>query len=357
MGGRLRFPALIVAAVMLLVPNCVLGQIEEQKAYCAYVMQQALAQRNLLRTPEAVAGISHANIGIPPQLYFGISEGVANYGKAKRTMEAARKDCESYRATAEATLHVQYALPMLERDALRHRTDSIGQAIEQMDVIINRALKVVEVQNLTRPALYSIRSIRAKLVADRTSTELKLALLHVPDSVSNIPLKQLVLEKETRESEAQRSIALANRPNSWDLKLEAGGRQRVSVLFENPVVAYGGVAFNYNFGSRSNYRHLDVAAAEYADWKKAQNGEVTHSARALEQQILRIISVDEAELRALREQETEIDSNLQRLVGVDTASAIGFGNQLDSDRVVLQVEIRDVTFRLRALQAYLKNNF
>jgi hypothetical protein len=357
MGARLRFPALIVAAVMLLVPNCVLAQIEEQNAYCTYVMQQAMAQRNLLRTPEALGGISQANIGIPAQLYFGISDSVANYGKAKLTMEAARKDCESYRATAEATLHIQYALPMLERDALRHRTDSIGQAIEQLDVIVNRALKVVEVQNLTRPALYSIQSIRAKLVADRTSTALRLALLDVPDTVSNIPLNQLVFEKETRESEAQKSIAIANRPNSWDIKLEAGGRQRVSVSFQNPPAAYGGVAFNYNFGSLSNYRHLDLAAAAYTGWKKAQNGEVTHNARALEQQILRIISVDEAELRALREQETDIDSNRQRLVGVDTVSAIGFGNQLESDRVVLQVEIRDVTFRLLALQAYLKNNF
>jgi hypothetical protein len=48
---------------------------------------------------------------------------------------------------------------------------------------------------------------------------------------------------------------------------------------------------------------------------------------------------------------------LQRLVGVDTAAAIGFSNQLDSDKVVLQVEIRDVTFRLQELQDYLKNNF
>jgi hypothetical protein len=320
-------------------------------------MQQALAQRNLLRTPEAVSGISHANIGIPPQLYFGISDSLANYGKAKLTMDAARKDCESYRATAEATVHIQYALAMLERDALRHRIDSIEQAIEQLNVVITRTLRVVEVQNLTRPALYSIRSIRGKLVADRTSTELKLALLQVPEMVSNIPLKQLVLEKETRESEAQKSLAIANRPNSWDIRLEAGGRQRVSLLFENPVVAYGGVAFNYNFGSRSNYGHLEGAAASYTAWKKALNGDVTHNARALEQQILRTISVEEAELKALREQEIEIDSNLQRLVGVDTASAMGFTNQLDSDKAVLQVEVKDVTFRLRGLRAYLKYNF
>jgi hypothetical protein len=189
------------------------------------------------------------------------------------------------------------------------------------------------------------------------STELKLALLQIPESESNIPLKQLVFEKETRESEAQKSMAVVNRQNSWDIRLEAGGRQRVSPFLQNPVEPYGGVVFNYNFGSRSNYSHLERAAAAYSDWKRVQNGEVAHNARALEQQILRSILVEQAEFRTLREQEKEIDSNLQRLVGVDTAAAIGFSNQLDSDKVVLQVEIRDVTFRLQELQDYLKNNF
>jgi hypothetical protein len=310
-----------------------------------------------LRTPEAVGGISQPNTGTPPQLYFGISDSLANYSKAKLTMEAARKNCESYRATTGATVHIQYALTRLESEALRHRTELLEQAIEQLDVIIKRTLRFVEVQNLTRPVLYSAQSIRAKLVADRISTELKLALLHVPDIVSNIPLKQLVFEKENRESEAQKSSAVVSRQNNWDVRLEAGGRQRVSPSFQDSIEPYGGVVFNYNFGTRSNNSHLEKAAAAYTDWKRVQNGEVARNAQALEQQILQSISVEQAELTALREQEKEIDSNLQRLVGVDTASAIGFGNQLDSDKVVLQVEISDVTFRLHELQDYLKNNF
>jgi hypothetical protein len=272
-------------------------------------------------------------------------------------MEAARKNCESYRATTGATTHIQYALPRLERKALRHRTELLERAIEQLEVIIKRTLRVVEVQNLTRPTLYSAQSIRSKLVADRISTELKLASLQVPDIESHTPLKQLVFEKEHRESEAQESMAAANRQNSWDIRFEAGGRQRVSPTLQSPIEPYGGVVFNYNFGSRSNDSHLKKAAAAYTDWKRVQNGEVAHNAQALEQQILQSISVEQAELMALREQEKDIDSNLQRLVGVDTASAIGFGNQLDSDKVVLQVEIRDVTFRLQELQDYLKTNF
>jgi hypothetical protein len=310
-----------------------------------------------LRTPEGVGGISQPNTGTPPQLYWGISNSLASYSKAKLTIEAARKNCESYRATTTAALHIQYALPRLESDALHHRTELLEQAIDQLDVIINRTLRVVEVQNLTRPALYSVQSIRAKLVADRISTELKLALLQLPEIVSNIPLTQLVLDKENRESEAQKSTDLLNRQGSWDVRVEAGGRQRVSPLFQNSIEPYGGIVFNYNLGSRSNSRHLEQAAVAYGDWKRAQNGDIAQNAQALERQIQQSISVEQTELRSLREQEKAIDTNLQRLVGVDTASALGFRNQLDSDKVVLQVEILDVTFRLQTLQNYAKNNF
>jgi hypothetical protein len=88
-----------------------------------------------------------------------------------------------------------------------------------------------------------------------------------------------------------------------------------------------------------------------------QDGEVAHNAQILERRILQIISVEQAELDILREQEKEIKINLQRLVGVDTASALSFGNQLDADELVLLVEIKDVTFRLQELQDYLQSNF
>ena len=73
--------------------------------------------------------------------------------------------------------------------------------------------------------------------------------------------------------------------------------------------------------------------------------------------ILLSISVEQEELRTLQRQDEEIQSNSQRLVGVDTSAALAFANQLDVDRVVLQVEIKDLTFRLQEFQDYLKKNF
>jgi hypothetical protein len=320
-------------------------------------MHQAMAQRTLLRAPEALAGIAQPNTGTAPQVYWGISSSFANYSKAKLTLEAARQNCDSYRATTEAFLRIQYALPKLEQAALRHRSELLQHAIEQLDLLIARNLRVLEAQNLTRPMLYSVQSSRARLVADRMNTEMKLALLYVPDVPNNVSLKQLISEKQIREAEAQKSLALLDRQTIWDVRVTAGGRKRVSPLFRDSLEPYGEIAFNYNFGSRGNHGHLEKSAAAFVSWKNMQDGEVAQNAQILERRILQIISVEQAELDTLREQEKEIKINLHRLVGVDTASALSFGTQLDADQLVLLVEIRDVAFRLQELQDFLQSNF
>src|SRR5260370_2413091 len=109
-----------------------------------------MAQRNLLRAPNAVGGLVKSNTGTQPQLYWRMNNSLANYSKANLTMQAARRNCDAYRATTSASLEIQYALPRLERDALRHRIELLHQAVDQLDAIINRNLKLVEVQHLTR---------------------------------------------------------------------------------------------------------------------------------------------------------------------------------------------------------------
>ena len=357
MNGRLMSPALLSAALTLLLSNPAFSQTQEQNAYCAYVVQQAAAQRTLLLAPAAVGGFTRSNTGTEAQLYWGVSNSLANYSKAKITRAAATQNCDAYRATLGAALRIQYASNGLEREALRHRAESLQQAIQQLDVLIARTRKLVEVQNATQPMLYTVESVRAKLVADRANSQLKAALLYVPDYVNDLPVKQLVLEKQRSEAEAQKSEIVLNRQSTWDLRLEAGGRRRLSSVLPNSVEPYGEATFLYNLGGHSSNKHLDKAVAAYSDWKKAQEGDVTRNAQILEQQIRQSIAVQEADLQALQQQEEEIDRNLQRIAGIDTPAAFGFASQLDADKIVLRVEIEDVNFRLQQLKDYLERNF
>src|SRR5580700_10553172 len=111
---------LVCAMAMVLVPAA-RADDEDQQAYCKYVTQQAAAQRDLLRTPDAIAGATQPNTGLPMQVVWGVTGSLSNVRKGTLTMDAARKDCELYSATASAQQAIQYAIPNLEKQALQNR--------------------------------------------------------------------------------------------------------------------------------------------------------------------------------------------------------------------------------------------
>ena len=125
MPRRCRVAAVILAVSVLLVSHPAFSQTDEQAAYCTYVVEEASAQRNLLRTPTAVSGVTRSNTGTQPQVYWGITSSLANYSKGKFTMDVARTNCEVYRASTAAAWRIQYALAGLESDALQHRAGLI----------------------------------------------------------------------------------------------------------------------------------------------------------------------------------------------------------------------------------------
>src|SRR5215469_18205074 len=94
---KLVLAAVLISAGPLLAEETTMAS--DQQAYCDYVTQQALAQRDLLRTPNAVAGFTQPTADLPTQLFWGVSSSVANIRKAGLTMDAAKTNCDLYAAT------------------------------------------------------------------------------------------------------------------------------------------------------------------------------------------------------------------------------------------------------------------
>ena len=105
-----------LAAALLVPAHAFAGDENDQQAYCAYVIEQAQAQRDLLRTPTGVLGVTQPETGLPLQVVGGATLGLADLRKAGLTMEVARKNCELYKATTGAQQEIQYALASLERE-------------------------------------------------------------------------------------------------------------------------------------------------------------------------------------------------------------------------------------------------
>ncbi len=354
---RWKFTAVLIlfsSTMIVSIPVAAEGP-SDQLAYCSYVMEQAQAQRDLLRTPIAAAGFTQPETGLPMQLVGGASVGLSDIRKAGLTMEVARKNCELYKATTGAQQDVQYALPSLEKEALSNRLALIRQAAQSLDALMAKTVKMVEAQNATRLMLFSLQTTKIKLDADRADTASKITALYVP-SLSDKPLRELVAEKRSSEVSEQKALDRLSRQSNWDVALSVGVHQQVNPVAEG-AQPYGAVSVNYNLASRAINKHLDRAADAYSEWKKVQEGDVVRNAEILRQQLEQSITVQESRLKSLQEQSREIDKNLQVIGDPDTSAALDFHNQLTAAQLLLQIETGDTSFRLGRLHEYLAKNY
>jgi len=345
----------VLASALLMIASGFAADLKDQMAYCSYVMEQAEAQRDLLRTPIAAAGMTQPETGLPLQLVGGASLGLSDLRKAGLTMDAARKNCELYKATTGAQQDIQYALASLEKEALRNRLVLIEQALTSLDALMEKTSKMVEAQNATRLMLFTLQTTKIKLDADRADTQLKIAALYTPP-LSDKPLKDLVAEKQTGEANEQKALDKLSRQNNWDVALSVGVHQQV-----NPVAygaqPYGAVSINYNLASRAINKHLDHAVDAYNEWKSVQEGDVVRNMEVLRQQLVESVSAQEAKLKSMQEESKQIERNLQLMGNPDTSAAFDFHNQLTAAQLLLQIETGDAGFRIDRVREYLAKNY
>lgn len=333
-----------------------LGQnSRDPDAYCAYQMEQAEAQRNLLRTPIATAGLTQPETGLPTQVVGGASLGMSDLKKASLTMEVARRSCDLYRTSLNTQQRLQYALPMLEREALHNRLILIGQALDRLNTLMGNTRRMVEQQNATRPMLFALETTRIKLEADRADTEAKIAAIYIPD-LNSVPLKELVTQKQDDEMAVQQAEDRLSRQNNWNLALQVGVHQQVNPVAQG-AEPYGSFSLSYNLASHSIDRHLDSAASAYGGWKKVQEGDVIRNMEILHQELSATMEADQTKILSLQDQIKEIEADLAVVATPDTTAAVDFRNQLDATRLLLQIELDDSVFRLSRLRTYRSANF
>jgi hypothetical protein len=346
--------SLLAAGLLCSAPAIARGQ-QEQQAYCTYVMEQAQAQRNLLRTPTATAGFTQPETGLPMQLVGGATLGLSDVRKAELTMDLARKNCELYKAATGAQQEIQYAVASLEKEALLNRLTLIEQASKSLDTLIGQTAKMLEARNATQLMLFTLQTTRIRLEADRADTHSKLSAIYVP-TLSDQPLKELVTQKQNSEEGAQRVQDKLSRQNNWDVALTVGVHQQVNPVAQG-AQPYGQVSVSYNLASRSINRHLDRAVEAHGEWKKVEESDVVRQMEVLRQQLVECVMVQEAKLKSLEEEDKRLDKNLKLVAAPDTSAAFDFHNQLAATQLMLQIETVDAAFRIGRLHEYLAKNY
>jgi len=346
---------IVIAAGLFVTASAQAQNQTDQLAYCSYVIAQAEAQRDLLRTPVAFGGFTQPETGLPTQVVGGASLGLSAFRRAGLTMAVARRNCELYRASTAAAQDVQYAISSLERDALRNRLTLIDRASQSLEALMDKTSRMVEAQNATRLMLFNLQTTKIKLEADRASTQSKISAIYVPP-LSDKTLKELVAQKQKGELSEQQALDKLSRQNNWDVALSVGVHQQVNPVAFGPQ-PFGAVSVNYNLASHWINRHLDRAVGAYNEWKEVQEGDVVRNSEVLRQQLVDSIAAQEAKIRTLQDENAVIDKDLSAIGEPDTSAAFDFHNQLIAAQLLLQVETNDATFRLDQLHEYLGKNY
>ncbi|MGA7343142.1 MAG: hypothetical protein WBE72_05810 [Terracidiphilus sp.] len=327
----------------------------DEQAYCTYLDEQARAQSDFLRSPDVLAGFTQPNTGLPTQLVAGASLSLSNLKKAGITLDAARKNCELYKASTGVQMSLQYSLPGIEKAALNHRLALIDEASKSLGALIDQTSKMVEAQNMTRPMLLALVTNRIKLDSDRADTQAKIAALYVP-GLGDQPLKQQIEAKQASDIDEQKSLARLSRQNNWDVALSVGTHQQIVPPAHGPE-PYGEVSVTYNLGSRAIDHHLDRTVDAYGNWKKVEENDVARGTEVLRQQVLETIAAQKSRFAALQQETAEIEKNLQLAGEAETTAALDFRNQLTSTELLLGIETGDASYRLERLQDFLSRNF
>ena len=356
MFRRISCPYLL--AVLLLSISTLSGAQNldaDQKAYCVFLNEQAKAQSDFLRTPDALGGFTQPETGLPMQLVAGAQLSLSNLKKSGITLDAARKNCELYKASTNVQRTLEYALPAVEKDALTHRLLLIDEASKSLEVLIGKTTQMVEAQDMTRPMLFSLISTRIKLDSDRADTQTKIAAIYVPQ-LSDRPLKLQVAAKQSSDNAEQSSLARLTRQNNWDVALTVGAHEQLNPVANGPE-PYGEVSVTYNLGSHAIDKHLDRSVDAYAGWKKVQENDVERGMEVLRDQVQQTITVQMDRIDSLRQETEEIEKNLKRVSDANTSAALDFRNQLISTQLLLGIETGDAIYRRDRLRGFLSRNF
>jgi hypothetical protein len=341
----------VYIAVVVLFLLSLMKLAHGQDAFCTYTQEQAMAQRDILRTPSAVSGFVQP-AGIAPELVAGVSLSLSSVKQSGLVMKAATTTCTLEQTTTAVQQKLLYALPSLERDAAIARRRFVQQAEADLEEGEADALELVAVQNLTRPAVYFYRQARVAL-------DLSVKAPVTVPAITSTPLRTLLDAKTTLEQANQTALSKISKQTSWDVAVSAGVHRQVTDFTPTSTETggYGTFSLTYNLARRAANKHLDKGVSAYIDWKHEQKDDVIQQAAVLKAQMESMVLDYRRQLDVLTTHEDAILKDIDSLKGVDTSNAAQFRSQLRADLIVLSVEVRDVRFRLAETEGFLVDNF
>jgi len=327
---------------------------QDTSAYCRYVEEQGKAQEIVSVSPVLTSGITPAQ-GTAPQQFVGVTDSINNIRKGRLDLKIGHEACVQYIDTVTVQERIQYDMLSLDRAALSNRLSLIAQATQAVNALIVDNQKLLDSHNLPKQSVYLLDKQRLALELDRQATAVAVADIYVPE-LSDASLTNLAEFEYQSAGRSQVSQYRLAKMNEWDVAVSTG-IEKPMTPFLSAASPYAGVTVTYDLGRRAANKHYDASLEAYATWKRAQVGDVIQNVQAQHGVVIKILKVQQDELKALTVQDVKIVDTMASIADSSTTAALVFRNQLRADEFLLRVQILDTTFRVASLQRYLYNNF
>jgi hypothetical protein len=329
----------------------------DTEAYCNYITEKNQAKSTLLRSPDAIVLYNNANnIGenfntnnFQKTVIAGLSKDLIDYKKAYHIDNLITDECRCYKLNQRAKLYIQFAIPSIKAHALRFKLKQIQIVKAKLLTLLATVKQRLNRQHDTLPYYYHLEGSLKTLEDTERQIHVDLAsqtLPHLERTNLNHLLKA-ILNAKTKREKTRLDI---EKQNNLSMQLQVGGQQNVSHIQNQNVQPYFAVYVRYNLGAILSNGKREQALSDYTSWQNRQVLGAQKNLAHLIQAFQLMKKAEENRLTLLTRNARSSRQLHQKMTGLDSINASHFKQQLEIDKLMLQIELNDVKYTISKLQ-------
>lgn len=316
------------------------------KAYCQYITEKNTAKRKLLLAPDLIVRLQDSDNELLSQnnLIAALSKDLSDLAKAKYVKQLIADECRYYQLREEAKLQIAFAIPQIQRQALHYKLKQIQTAKNKLQGLLKKIQNKIDNHNDTMNNYYRVDALLQRLEDEQQTIHITLATQE-PPRMAHVKLNQLLGQVWDAQKNRQATLNKLEKQSHWALQLQTGAQQYLSSNqnvnpYQNKAVQpYVGVFLRYNLGSIASHKQMDRSLTHYMNWKNKQVNGIQEQLSKLKIAIASLKAAEQQRLNKLTQHYKKYFGFTKKLNSVDSIKALRFKQQIETDRIMMAIEI------------------
>lgn len=325
-------------------------------SYCQYIAEKNNSKRRLLTSPDVIVRVQNSDNELLSQnnLIAAFSKDLVDFRKAKFVRQLIDEECQFYKLNEEAKLHVAFAIPNAQRQALLFKLKHIHSAKAKIKQMLKGIQNKIDKQDDTVNSYYRVDSLLQKLEDAQQDILINLAMQQ-PPKLQPVKLSILLRQVWDAQRKRQETLNKLDKQYNWAVQVQAGAQQYLAYdqnLNNNPILnqsqnkkvqPYVGLFMRYNLGSISSNHKVDKSLGHFMDWKNKQVSGVQSRLAHLNDSVTKLERAQQQRLIQLKQYYQKYYGLNKKMEGIDSLKALHFKQQVEVDRIMMEIEIKYVT--------------